>query len=115
VGNKGAGQSGLEFQIRDGDAWRAISGNTQAETQRKILDTIKLSYDTFVNSSFLVQGRADAFTLKSPGERKEVLAEILDLGRYCSIARFTMPMSSWCVSRHIGRSATAFATSWPTW
>ncbi len=43
---------------------------------------LRLSYETFVNSSLLLQGRADMFTTKKPAERKEVLAEILGLGRY---------------------------------
>src|SRR5438067_2152328 len=41
-----------------------------------------MGYDMFINSSFLVQGRADEFTKKTPGERKQILAEILELGRY---------------------------------
>src|SRR5262249_7565304 len=41
-----------------------------------------MGYETFINSSFLLQGRADEFTKKTPGERKQILAEILELGRY---------------------------------
>lgn len=51
-------------------------------TQEKIIQTLHLSYDTFVNSSYLRQGRADEFTLKSPNERKEILADILGLATY---------------------------------
>ena len=43
------------------------------------MDVLKLSYETFVNSAFLLQGRADSFTIKTPGERKRILAEILGL------------------------------------
>ncbi|MYK40622.1 MAG: SMC family ATPase, partial [Gemmatimonadetes bacterium] len=39
-------------------------------------------YDTFVNSAFIVQGRADEFTQKNARQRKEVLGRILGLGRY---------------------------------
>jgi exonuclease SbcC len=38
-----------------------------------------LDYETFVNSAFLVQGRADEFTMRTPNQRKEVLASILGL------------------------------------
>jgi exonuclease SbcC len=81
-GSKGSGQTGLEFHAWDGAGWRVLSGSSLRETQYKIEDVLKLGYETFVNSAFLVQGRADAFTIKSPGERKEVLAEILNLAQY---------------------------------
>lgn len=79
---RGPGHSTLAFQVHDGTEWRDISGSTQGETQRRIIDVLKLSYETFVNSAFLLQNKADLFTRKTPGERKEVLAEILDLSRY---------------------------------
>ena len=41
-----------------------------------------MDYDTFVNSAFIVQGRADEFTQKNARQRKEVLGRILGLGRY---------------------------------
>ncbi|NJP07606.1 MAG: SMC family ATPase [Chloroflexaceae bacterium] len=41
-----------------------------------------MKYDTFINSSFLLQNRADEFTRKRPAERKQVLADILDLDDY---------------------------------
>jgi len=72
----------LELAVRDGDTYRAITGATMAETERAIGDLVRLSYDTFVNSSLLLQGKADSFTVKRPAERKEVLAEILGLQEY---------------------------------
>lgn len=75
----------LEFLVRDGDAYRTISGNTIAETERKIVETLRMDYETFINSAFLVQGRADEFTIKPPGERKQILAEILGLRFYDSL------------------------------
>jgi exonuclease SbcC len=41
-----------------------------------------MDYDTFINSAFIVQGRADEFTQKSARQRKEILSSILGLGRY---------------------------------
>ncbi|NEP05053.1 MAG: ATP-binding cassette family protein, partial [Okeania sp. SIO4D6] len=43
---------------------------------------LKLDYDTFVNSAYLRQGRADEFMLKRPNERKEILANLLKLDQY---------------------------------
>jgi len=76
------GQSVLELQVAGGDGYRSITGGVMRETQQKITGVLRLSYETFVNSAFLVQGRADAFTIKQPGERKRVLADILGLSFY---------------------------------
>lgn len=76
------GQTILEIQVNDGDNWRAISGNSIRETQDIIHSVLRMEYDTFINSAFLVQGKADEFTRKAPAERKRVLAEILGLDAY---------------------------------
>jgi DNA repair protein SbcC/Rad50 len=55
-------------------------------TQQLILQHLKLDYDTFVNSAYLRQGRADEFMIKRPGDRKQMLAELLKLGRYDQLA-----------------------------
>lgn len=76
--------SDLEFQLYDPeeDAYRPLTGSTQRETQGRIEDTLGLDYDTFINSAFLLQGRSDEFTNKSPSQRKEILVRILNLSRY---------------------------------
>jgi DNA repair exonuclease SbcCD ATPase subunit len=76
------GQSLLDFQIAAGDGFRSISGDSIRETERKIIDTLRMDYDTFINSAYLVQGRADEFSKKEPFRRKQVLGEILGLSRY---------------------------------
>ena len=82
-GTTGAPRTWLELQARDTDGeWRTHSGDGVRETQARIVDLLKLEYDTFINSAFLIQGRADEFTTKPPGERKRVLGEILGLGLY---------------------------------
>jgi exonuclease SbcC len=84
------GQSVLEFQLMDGNIARPLTGNSIQETQKRIIDVLKLDYDTFVNSAYLRQGHADEFTLRTPAERKQVLATILDLAIYdtlCDKAR----------------------------
>ncbi|HAZ31086.1 MAG TPA: hypothetical protein DCY61_00010 [Dehalococcoidia bacterium] len=76
------GQTVLEFQVRHNGGFKSISGNTVRETEHKIRDTLRMDYQTFINSAFLVQGRAGEFTIKTPGERKRVLGEILGLSIY---------------------------------
>ena len=77
-----AGQSLLDFQVAAGESFRSISGNALRETEHKIIDTLRMDYDTFINSAYLVQGRADEFSKKEPSKRKQVLADILGLSRY---------------------------------
>ena len=78
-----AGKSDLQLQIwQDDSGWRAITEPTIRDTELAIVDLLRIDYGTFINSSFLVQGRADEFTVKPPNERKQILADILDLGIY---------------------------------
>jgi exonuclease SbcC len=76
------GSSVLEFQIETPNGFRSLTGKGVRATQDSILQHIKLDYDTFINSAYLRQGRADEFMLKRPSERKEILAELLKLNQY---------------------------------
>ncbi len=76
------GQSWLEFQVRSGETWRALTGASVRETQQSIVTTLRMDYELFANSAYLRQGRADEFTRKEPAKRKQVLADILALGVY---------------------------------
>jgi len=80
---KAGGSGSLEmFSVNeDGTRNNMNQGSTRA-TQAKIDEIIKLNYETFVDSAFIQQGRADSFTLKPAGERKKMLAEILNLSRF---------------------------------
>ena len=82
TGRRRQGASDLQFQISSGDGFQPITGNTMTETQTKINEATGMDYDTFINSAFLLQGRADEFTNKTPGARKEVLAKIMGLELY---------------------------------
>ena len=84
--HRGQGATILELQVASGDDMVPITGNTVRETEAAIRDLIHMDYDTFVNTAFLLQGRADMFTAASPARRKQVLAEVLDLGYYESLA-----------------------------
>ncbi|WP_353930494.1 exonuclease subunit SbcC [Okeanomitos corallinicola TIOX110] len=76
------GTSVLEFQIETPAGFRPLTAKGMRATQDIILQHIKLDYDTFINSAYLRQGRADEFMLKRPTERKEILAELLKLNQY---------------------------------
>ena len=80
---QGAGDLQLQaLRAADGATPQVASGNTIAETQARIEQLVGMEYDTFINSAFLLQGRADEFTNKTPAERKTVLAAILGLDAY---------------------------------
>ncbi len=72
----------LDFQVQGEEGWRALNGNSIRETQARITEQIGLDYDTFINSAYLRQGRADEFTVQTPTERKRVLSTILGLERW---------------------------------
>ena len=76
------GVSALEFQTKVGEEYRALTAPSIRDTQALINKIIGLSYETFVNSAYLQQGHADAFTTKRPAERKALLGEILGLSTY---------------------------------
>jgi DNA repair protein SbcC/Rad50 len=81
---RGQGQSDLHFSVwnASGAEWQLIDDGTLRDRQAQITRTLRMEYETFTNSAFLLQGRADSFTVKTPGERKQILADILGLNRY---------------------------------
>lgn len=70
----------LEFQVRNSDGWRPLTEKTTRDTQIRIEQTLRLDFDTFVNASFFLQGKADQFTQQNASKRKDVLSNILGLG-----------------------------------
>ena len=78
------GRSALDLFVQDEESrqWQPITAPSIRETDRKISDLLRLDHETFVHSAFLQQGRADAFTVKTPAQRKEILAEILGLAQW---------------------------------
>ena len=79
---KRPGQPLLDLQVETPGGFTPIPGNTVSETQQKIVEILRMEYETFINSALLLQGRADEFSTKAPGKRKEVLGNILDLKMY---------------------------------
>jgi len=71
----------LQQESEDG-AWRSLTGNNAGETEKAIQKLLRMNYETFLNSAYLRQGNADQFVKQTPGKRKEILADILDLSRY---------------------------------
>ena len=81
-GRSKQGTTILQLQVSSNDGYREISGNTVRETEARVRELLHMDYDTFINTAFLLQGQADTFTKSTPAQRKEALAEVLDLSYY---------------------------------
>ncbi len=70
----------LEFHILTGkNGWKPLTERTLRETEARISETLRLDYETFVNASFFLQGKADQFTQQTSAKRKDILSSILGL------------------------------------
>ncbi len=59
--------------------WKPLTEKTTRDTEARIEQTLRLDYETFVNASFFLQGKADQFTQQNASRRKDVLSNILGL------------------------------------
>ncbi len=73
--------STVDFYIFDlqSSEWKTISEKGVRDTDRVILDVLRMDYETFINASFFLQGKADQFATQKPGDRKRILSSILGL------------------------------------
>ncbi|HPH96214.1 MAG TPA: SMC family ATPase [Anaerolineaceae bacterium] len=75
----------LEFMVQtqsaDGQAagWKSLTEKSLRDTEARIQHILHMDYDTFINASFFLQGRADQFSQQRPGDRKRILSSILGL------------------------------------
>ena len=104
--SSGSGRTELDlFALNAAGEARPITGNTVRDTNDRIRRLVGMDYATFVNSAFLLQGRADEFTRKTPADRKEALASILGLNLYETLqaaARNGRDRHRDAVNRHSG-------------
>ena len=84
---KGGSQSSIDLQVFDGSSgsYRPLDQGVKAQTA--IEKILKMDYNSFICSSFILQGMADEFTKRTPAERKEVLSKILELDEYETLTR----------------------------
>ncbi len=59
--------------------WVSNSEKSIRETEAKIEQILRMDYETFINASFFLQGKADQFTQQKPSDRKRILSNILGL------------------------------------
>ncbi len=77
----GSATTALDFYswLDDEQKWNLLNEGSVKQTQDKIDQMLRLTYDLFIHSAFLQQGKADAFATMKPAERKQVLFDILGL------------------------------------
>ncbi|MFN3361704.1 MAG: AAA family ATPase, partial [Pseudanabaenaceae cyanobacterium] len=74
--------SQLEVQILSNGKFRSLTERGLRATQQMLNQQLQMDYETFIYCSYLRQGKADELMLKRPPERKQLLAEILQLDQY---------------------------------
>jgi exonuclease SbcC len=73
----------LEFFIQDGEGhWKPLTEHAISETEKRIADILRMDYETFINASFFLQGKADLFAQQKVADRKRILASILGLEQW---------------------------------
>lgn len=90
----GAGKSTVEFARRlapdlhndTNDGWSSLTAGTAKDTQRAIEDVVGATAETFRQAVYIGQEDAARFADATPGERKDTLAQALDLQQYPPLA-----------------------------
>lgn len=108
-GRRRHGVTDLQLLVLGAGDSQPITGNHIRETQAKIDQIVGMDYETFINSAFLLQGRADEFSSKSPADRKAVLAKVLGLEAYDrlqALARERLDQSKTAAASVVGALST---------
>ncbi len=88
------GSGSLELQVMTDQTFKSLTQKGVKTTQALIDEYLKIDYDTFINSAYLRQGKADEFMLKKTGERKQILADLLKLDQYEQLAEKARKIAS---------------------
>lgn len=80
--SRGKSSSVSVYQLDEHGNRTTRTGGIARQTQDEINRLLRMDYETFFNSAFIAQGRADEFTRKGPGDRKEIFRKVLGLERY---------------------------------
>ncbi len=86
---KSAVSQELEFAIYD-DAlndFRTLTHERIKDTEAEIQKRVGITYDTFINSAFFAQGKADSFIREKPINRRRILSEILGTNHYDALSK----------------------------
>ncbi|MBN1371088.1 MAG: SMC family ATPase [Anaerolineaceae bacterium] len=70
----------LEFYLSNPEGgWRVLTEKSVRETENRLRQVLRMDFETFINASFFLQGRADQFAQQNPTSRKRILTSVLGL------------------------------------
>lgn len=70
----------LEFYtLNEQGLWKPLTEHSLTETEKRIRSALRMDYQTFINASFFLQGKADQFAQQNAANRKRILSNILGL------------------------------------
>ncbi|MFH1025714.1 MAG: SMC family ATPase, partial [Nitrospirota bacterium] len=90
----GRGKNIVEFHTlnEDANSWTPLATGDAAKG--KILDILNRDYDTFISSSFLLQGQGERLINSKPSERYKVVFDIMGCERYTEYRKKTTSMKN---------------------
>lgn len=68
--------------VKQNDEWISITGRRASDTNKEIEKIIKINSKTFSNSIFFTQNDLSGLASLTPGSRKKILKDVLQLGIY---------------------------------
>ena len=67
--------AGSQRPAGEGGRWKPLTEKSLRETEERIQRILRMDYETFINASFFLQGKADQFAQQRPGDRKRILSK----------------------------------------
>lgn len=77
-----AKESSVSLYAFENNQWINDSGSTNSETNKKILDLLKIDSKIFLNSAYFKQHDISLFANSSPADRKEIIKSIIKLEKW---------------------------------
>lgn len=74
------GISEVSIFVKSGDDWNDLTCDTSKITNKKIIEILKINYETFINSVYFRQHDLLRFANARAAERKEILKSLLQIG-----------------------------------
>ncbi len=70
----------LEFYLSNPEGgWRVLTEKSVRDTENRLRQVLRMDFETFINASFFLQGRADQFAQQNSSSRKRILSSVLGL------------------------------------
>lgn len=87
--DKNTNKGNCEFNVWDGKKWKALQSSSKKMSNKDIQDVIGIDYNTFISSVLFESDEINRFVNATTSERKEIIKDILQLGRYDNYKNIT--------------------------